>query len=234
MCGLWESPYKTSQASFCLPKSHLQASTKRTYTHATRPFSNSMSLSQLRTNWIGIKWRTWSLLENMVSATHVYDVHIHIKIFSLNLDESQKWPHGSSKAGIPAKAKRFLSLKMGDLCTPNRKIKTYSHSFKTLQRYNKKSIICTIVSYYGWCLKTANEQDPYWISHSMYTAHKHNMQIEKESIPRMFSFVVNYQSISLLLQQQYAHLRCSQLRPSLTQTVSRYLNNNEINFYFNL
>ena len=37
-------------------------------------------------------------------------IYIHKNIFSPNLGESQEWPWGPSKAGIPTKAKRFPSL----------------------------------------------------------------------------------------------------------------------------
>ena len=50
------------------------------------------------TNWIGIKWWTWSWLERTVPATHSYNVYIHIKIFSPNLDKSRKSPRGESKS----------------------------------------------------------------------------------------------------------------------------------------
>ena len=45
------------------------------YASGTRLFSNGTPPNQLRTNWIGIKWRAWSWLERTASATHSYNVH---------------------------------------------------------------------------------------------------------------------------------------------------------------
>ena len=41
---------------------------------ATLPFSNGTPPNQLRTNWIGIKWRTWSRLDRPASATRGYNI----------------------------------------------------------------------------------------------------------------------------------------------------------------
>ena len=60
-----------------LSLSRLQSSMKRTFERDTRPFSNGTPPTQLRTNWIGIKWRTWSRLERTASATLGYNVHIN-------------------------------------------------------------------------------------------------------------------------------------------------------------
>ena len=49
---------QSSQAYFRLPQSHLQAKTKRTYLHDTRPFSNSTPPSHLWTNRIRIRIMT--------------------------------------------------------------------------------------------------------------------------------------------------------------------------------
>ena len=76
----------------------------------TRPFSNSMPLRQLRINWIGIKWQKWSRLECMAPATHGYNVHKHIQIFSASLDDLENVHRDHQKAGIPAKARQFPSM----------------------------------------------------------------------------------------------------------------------------
>ena len=107
---LRESLYETLQAYFRPPQSHLQASTKCRYVSNTRPFSNGTSPSQLRTNCIGIKWRTWSRLERTALATRGYNVYIHLQIFCSNLDESREWPQCHQKVGILAKGGRFPSL----------------------------------------------------------------------------------------------------------------------------
>ena len=94
---------------FRLPQSGLQASTKRTY---TRPFSNGTPPSQLRTNWIGIKWRTCSRLERTASATrccNVYNLYTY-KFFSPNLDESREWPRGPSKSRNPSESLKIPIL----------------------------------------------------------------------------------------------------------------------------
>ena len=95
---------------FSLPQSHLQASMKHMYACDTRPFSNSMPPSQLRTKWFRTKWQMWSWLEHTVSATCSYNGHIHLKIVFQNLDQSWEKPQGPSKAGIWAKARRFPPL----------------------------------------------------------------------------------------------------------------------------
>ena len=77
------------------------------------PFSNGTPPGQLRTNWIGVKWRTWSRQQPTVSATRGYNVHMHIQLSSTNLDESREWLRGPSKAGIPVKARWFPSLIIG-------------------------------------------------------------------------------------------------------------------------
>ena len=107
MRSLWESHCKTSQAYFRLPQSRLQVSTKHTYAHDTRPFSNSMPSNHLRTNWIGIKWQTWLRLEHTASATPSYNAHIHIKIFSPNLDKSCEWPQWPSKSWNSGKSQKI-------------------------------------------------------------------------------------------------------------------------------
>ena len=106
-CGLRESHHETLQAYFRLPQSRLQASTKRTYVRNTRPFSNGTPPSQLRTNWISIKWWTWLQLEHKASATRGYNVHIHIQLFSANLDESQEWPRGPSKSRNSSESRKI-------------------------------------------------------------------------------------------------------------------------------
>ena len=106
MSSLRESCHKTSQTYFRLPQSHLQASTKPTYACDTRPFSNGMPLSQFRTNWIGIEWRTWSWLDRTASATHGYNVHIHIQLFSAN--EIREQPRGLSKSRKSDESRQIL------------------------------------------------------------------------------------------------------------------------------
>ena len=87
---LRESRYKTSQAYFHLPQSRLQASAKRTHAHATRPFSNGTPRNQLRTHRIGTQWRTRSWLERTALTTLGYNVHMPMRTFSPNLDESRE------------------------------------------------------------------------------------------------------------------------------------------------
>ena len=72
---LWELHHETLHAYFRLPQSRLQASTKGTYAHDTRPFPNGTLPSQFKTNWINIIWRTWSRLEHTASATCSYNVY---------------------------------------------------------------------------------------------------------------------------------------------------------------
>ena len=61
----------------------------------TSPFSNGMLLSQLRTNWTRIKWRTWVQLERLVVTMLMYTWNI--KMFSPYL-ESREWPWGPPKS----------------------------------------------------------------------------------------------------------------------------------------
>ena len=85
------------KAYFRLPQSRLQASMKRMYTHNTMPFSNNRPLSQLRTNWIRIRWQTWSRLEHKASATRGYNVDVHIKKFRLKFRQISRLTPGTIK-----------------------------------------------------------------------------------------------------------------------------------------
>ena len=119
MRGFRESCLETSQNFFHMPQYHLQASTKRTYVRYTRPFLNDTPQSQLRTNWIGIKWQTWSRLKRTASATHDYNVHIHIQLFSPNLDKSRERPLVGLRVAILAACPLpVLAYILSYLCIP--------------------------------------------------------------------------------------------------------------------
>ena len=71
---------------------------------------NGTPQSQIRTNLIGIKWRTGSRLERTASATRCYNVDIHIHFLPKITRISRLTPGDDQKAGIPAKTGRFPSL----------------------------------------------------------------------------------------------------------------------------
>ena len=105
MCGLQELHYYTSQACFCLPQPRLKASKKCTYAHPTRSFSNSTPLSQLRTNWIGIKCRTRLQYQQLAFICTCPHKNFLVKFRRI----SRVTPRNHQKAGIPTTAQRFPS-----------------------------------------------------------------------------------------------------------------------------
>ena len=97
-----------NSASLFSPATISLASLHRTHTaHDTWPFSNGMPPSQLRTNWISIKWWMWSWLERTAPTICGYNVHIQIQLFSANLDNSQAWSWGPSKSWNSGKSRKI-------------------------------------------------------------------------------------------------------------------------------